>query len=155
MTDSFCNATVQCFMQVPFTGSGITVIGLQLMGGIDFTASLDGVTLQQIQIDYQLVGSPVRYNVTLFDTQSLDFAAHTLVIASSAGFQFDYAYVTQINPSPSTSTSSRTSTSASSSASSSTSSIPASRSLSRSYSGGCCWWDSGYHCCCRCAPVLP
>jgi hypothetical protein len=65
------------------------------MGNINFTVSLDGVVSPKpVQVDFQPDGSPVRYNVSLFDLQSLPSSHHILIINSSANVQFDYALVT-------------------------------------------------------------
>jgi len=133
MTVTIYNTTAHCFMQVQFTGSGITVRGLQAIGNIDFTATLDGITLlPPIQISVQPDGSPTRYNVSLLDLQTLTPTFHTLFIDSSAHFFFDDAYVNETNPSAPPPSSSTTTTSSSAVSSSSQASIPTSSSHSLS-----------------------
>jgi len=77
------------------------VCGLQLIGDINFTVSLDGVVSPKlVQVDFQPDRSPVRYNVSFFNLQLLPFLYHILVTKSSTNFWFDDAYVNETAPLP-------------------------------------------------------
>jgi len=100
----YCDSTMPCLIEIPFTGSGITIYGLQVPGiSINFTVSLDGKVLpQQISFPPQSpsAGLPTTYNITLYNNQSLPLSDHDLIISVTSNMIFDYAYVNQTPPIP-------------------------------------------------------
>src|SRR5882762_9179622 len=100
-TDSQCNLTIPCVMELPFTGtsilrfstcvllkcaglgSGITIKGLQIPGAsINFTVIIDGNGPQQVSFpDIPMAEqSPTIYDLTLYDNQSLPLSNHHLTV---------------------------------------------------------------------------
>jgi len=107
LTFATCNVSLACQVEIPFTGSGITVYGVLIPGGTNISVSIDGRTAPAPNnIPLTPATSPAIYHVTLYNLQSLTFGFHTLVVhivgwgnygASELGF--DYAYINETDPS--------------------------------------------------------
>jgi len=97
------------------TGSGITIYGVLLPGGINFTTNLDGqMQPEELAYTYPALpdATPPIYNVTLYDLRNLPINPHVLTITlanfnlGDSGLAFDYAHIYQTIPTSTSSSSS-------------------------------------------------
>lgn len=97
-----CYSTDSCILEMPFTGSGITVFVYQAGPvGINASISVDGgynatnVLSAPPSPNYEIA------NVSMFSVQELETGSHTLwmtvndLFGSYSGMMFDYAYVNE------------------------------------------------------------
>ncbi|KAG9318218.1 hypothetical protein JVU11DRAFT_298 [Chiua virens] len=126
-----CGTNDNCFVQIPFTGSGVTMY-VYNAGGSGMTASfsVDGGTAVSQTIQQPPGPSFQQSNVSMYDIQGLTSGSHTMVMTvldwngADTSMKFDYAYVNEtfvVVPATTSSTSSQTSTSSASQTSQKTS----------------------------------
>ncbi|KAF9225063.1 hypothetical protein BS17DRAFT_879796 [Gyrodon lividus] len=133
-TYAACTLADDCQVQIPFTGSGITIYVLQAGAqGINASLTIDGGTPK-----YNVLSAPPGPNfyipnVTLFSVQGITTGNHMATMTVQnwdnifSGMMFDYAAINETIVSPTTTSSSVTSSAAASTTSSvATSPAPAS-----------------------------
>lgn len=121
-----CFSTDACILEMPFTGSGITVFVYQAGPvGINASISIDGGHNETNVLSAPPAPNYEIANVSMFDVQELATGPHTLwmtvndLFGSYSGMMFDYAYVNETVVSAAEASAAATTTS-------STSSLPSS-----------------------------
>ncbi|KAI6038434.1 hypothetical protein EDC04DRAFT_3022412 [Pisolithus marmoratus] len=113
-----CGSAEACILEMPFTGSGITIFVYQVGShGINASISIDGGRYESNALSAPPAPNYEIFNVSMFDVQKLDTGSHTLwmTINDLAGSSsnmimiFDYAYVNETLVSAATATTTSTS----------------------------------------------
>ncbi|KAI6111044.1 hypothetical protein F5141DRAFT_1112212 [Pisolithus sp. B1] len=97
-----CFSTDSCILEMPFTGSGITVFVYQAGPvGINASISIDGGRNETNVLSAPPAPNYEVANVPMFSVQELETGSHTLwmtvndLFGSYSGMMFDYAYVNE------------------------------------------------------------
>ncbi|KAI6129052.1 hypothetical protein EV401DRAFT_1928965 [Pisolithus croceorrhizus] len=97
-----CFSTDSCILEMPFTGSGITVFVYQAGPvGINASISIDGGRNETNVLSAPPAPNYEVANVSMFSVQELETGSHTLwmtvndLFGSCSGMMFDYAYVNE------------------------------------------------------------
>ncbi|KAI6011914.1 hypothetical protein EDC04DRAFT_756033 [Pisolithus marmoratus] len=111
-----CGSAEACILEMPFTGSGITIFVYQVGSlGINASISIDGGRYESNVLSAPPAPNYEIFNVSMFDVQKLDTGSHTLwmtindLAGSPSNMIFDYAYVNETLVSTATATTSSTS----------------------------------------------
>jgi len=107
LTFANCNATLDCQIMMPFTGSGITIYGVLFPGFSNFTVSIDGTQAPAPTPQSPVVAeSPPLYNIALYEYHGLPVDVHELVITivswqlQGAEIALDYVDVNEAPTTP-------------------------------------------------------
>jgi len=93
------NGTGLSQMEIHFSGSGITIYGIQMDTGPNFSVSIDDIPLpSNVAFPALPPRSPTIYNMSFYDKQSLSASYHTLTITNNGEMTFDYAYINETAP---------------------------------------------------------